>query len=350
MTSSDDPAGPSSHDSGPRPIPVAPLSSEEMEAHVKTACEAVRSGGKFEVLDLRGHPNAGGAIDAIVDAASGTFSLNCLNLKTLNLEFAMRVMDSHIAELAACGTLVDVNLNATSEIGDWAIHALVAMNKNTLRSVQLYWNVLVTDEYIVKLIENCGKTLQVLNLSGCKRLTDLTAKAIGTHCESLSHLDCTRVAFTDDGISKLCLSPKLSVTLTKLNLYASPLLGHTPFRCITTLSNLTWFDICGAQGLSDEALIEIADGCEKLKYLNLSWCLAVTDVGVTSICKSCKNLELLSVHGNRNVTDAVIDVLYENNAKGALKTLDVRGCMGIDQNRVKLIEKFPSLTEFVHHT
>ena len=40
-----------------------------------------------------------------------------MNLHTLNLEFALNVTDAHVESLAKCGTLVDVNLNATSEVG-----------------------------------------------------------------------------------------------------------------------------------------------------------------------------------------------------------------------------------------
>ena len=345
-----DPAA-SSDAAGTGCVPAAPLSPDAMEAHVAAACDAARDGTSFEFLDLRGHPNAGAAIDAIV-AALGTPSSNFkrLGLKSLNLEFAMQVTDAHIVKLAQCGTLVDVNVNATSAVGDLALNALANENANTLQSLQLYWNVRVTDTALVGLIEKCGARLKLLNLSGCKRLTDLTAEAIGSHCAQIEHLDCTRLEFTNHGLSKICVSPTgLQKTLHTLNLYATPLLGKRGFRQIAALENLTWLDLCGAQQLTDDALGEIADACVLLRYLNLSWCLAVTDVGVTKVCKQCPGLELLSVHGNRHVSDAVITALHEHNNPGSLHTLDIRGC-GVDHNRGVLVKKFPNLTEFVHHT
>ena len=50
---------------GSAPGLSAPLSPEALEAHVQAACGALRSGGTLGVLDLRGHPDAGAAIDVI---------------------------------------------------------------------------------------------------------------------------------------------------------------------------------------------------------------------------------------------------------------------------------------------
>ena len=59
-----------SDDVGPAPGPAAhSLSPEALEAHVQAACDALRSGGTFGVLDLRGHPDAGAAIDTILASA-----------------------------------------------------------------------------------------------------------------------------------------------------------------------------------------------------------------------------------------------------------------------------------------
>ena len=79
----------------------------------------------------------------------------------------MNVTDAHVESLAKCGTLVDVNLNATSEVGDGAVEALAVFNERTLASVALYWNVRVTDGSVVRLVQKCGgHALRALNLSG----------------------------------------------------------------------------------------------------------------------------------------------------------------------------------------
>ena len=340
-----------SDDVGPAPGPAAhSLSPEALEAHVQAACDALRSGGTFGVLDLRGHPDAGAAIDTILASASDPGALRALNLHTLNLEFALNVTDAHVRAMAECGTLVDVNLNATSEVGDGAVEALADRNGKTLASLGLYWNVRVTDASLVRLVQACGShALRTLNLSGCKRLTDATARAIGKHFLRVADLDLTRVPISDDGLAAAVLAPSSAATLERLNLYAAPKLASVrAFRCLAALENLTWLDLCGAQALTDEALADIAEGCQKLRVLNLSWCLAPTDAGVAAVAEACRDLELLSVHGNRNVTNASVDALMAANS-GALHTLDVRGCVGITRDRHALAAAFPNLETFAHH-
>ena len=340
-----------SDDVGPAPGPAAhSLSPEALEAHVQAACDALRSGGTFGVLDLRGHPDAGAAIDTILASASDPGALRALNLHTLNLEFALNVTDAHVRAMAECGTLVDVNLNATSEVGDGAVEALADRNGKTLASLGLYWNVRVTDASLVRLVQACGShALRTLNLSGCKRSTDATARAIGKHFLRVADLDLTRVPISDDGLAAAVLAPSSAATLERLNLYAAPKLASArAFRCLAALENLTWLDLCGAQALTDEALADIAEGCQKLRVLNLSWCLAPTDAGVAAVAEACRDLELLSVHGNRNVTNASVDALMAANS-GALHTLDVRGCVGITRDRHALAAAFPNLETFAHH-
>mmetsp|Transcript_3791 Transcript_3791/g.9074 ORF Transcript_3791/g.9074 Transcript_3791/m.9074 type:complete len:82 (-) Transcript_3791:130-375(-) len=81
----------------------------------------------------------------------------------------------------------------------------------------------------------------------------------------------------------------------------------------------------------------------------MSWCNKVTDVGACAVAAACPLLELLSVHGNRNVTSRLISTLVEHN-RGGLKTLDLNGCVGVLENKERLRELMPSLTTFIHHT
>jgi F-box/leucine-rich repeat protein 2/20 len=60
-------------------------------------------------------------------------------------------------------------------------------------------------------------------------------------------------------------------------------------------------------------LYRYAEGCELLTYLNLSWCNQLTDVGLCAVGEGCPLLELLSVHGNRNVTSRFVSVLAAHN-------------------------------------
>ena len=86
------------------------------------------------------------------------------------------------------------------------------------------------------------------------------------------------------------------------------------------------------QRLSDDSLIGICKLNPNLTYLNLTWCLSLTDRGIVEgICKHLeKGLNLLSLYGNTTVTDRTLDALIESNIhRLTLETLDLNGCSAI---------------------
>ena len=320
--------------------------ADEAEQHVAAAVAAAKEGRVWDcgALDLRSYAQAGLAIDRVTRVGKPLANLTCLNL-----EFALEVTDEQVAALALAsnGSLRSVNLNAAQNVGDDAVKAL-ARSCSELTEIGLYWNVRVTDESVAMMCESCP-ALSKVNLSGCKRLTDVTARAL-SKLRHLVFLDVTRCMFSDAGLTAVVLSPAVSDNLAHLNLYAVSTYTDKSFACIGVLSRLTFLDVCGSQSLTDKALLEIADGCEKLTYLNLSWCNQLTDVGLCAVGERCTLLELLSVHGNRNVTSQFVSTLAAHNLGPRLKTLDVNGCVGVKEDRAALKALIPSLTTFVYHT
>ena len=67
------------------------------------------------------------------------------------------------------------------------------------------------------------------------------------------------------------------------------------------------------QRLSDISLIGLCRHNPNLTYLNLSWCLTLTDKGIVEgICAYLtKGLNLLSLFGNTNVTDQTVNKLAD---------------------------------------
>ena len=76
----------------------------------------------------------------------------------------------------------------------------------------------------------------------------------------------------------------------------------------------------------------LADGCHQLRYLNLTWCIRVSDRGVEQLASSCIGLRWLSLHGILGITDRCIRSLAATCAS-SLNTLDVNGCRNASLTR-----------------
>ena len=106
--------------------------------------------------------------------------------------------------------------------------------------------------------------------------------------------------------------------------------------------DLRRLDCTGSRGVDGDAIAKIARAAAtRLEILNLSWCVAVDDEAPLALGECCPNLTWLSIHGNRNVTDAGIDAL-----SGCLKltSLDVSGCSQVTdylRREGLLVAKFP---------
>ena len=79
------------------------------------------------------------------------------------------------------------------------------------------------------------------------------------------------------------------------------------------MPKMEFLDFCGCKLLMDESLIEMTKNFKNLKYLNLTWCLNLTDRSVVEgVSKYLDKLNLLSVFGLVRITDNSIVSLLQN--------------------------------------
>ena len=78
----------------------------------------------------------------------------------------------------------------------------------------------------------------------------------------------------------------------------------------------------------DDSVIEMTRNFVNLKYLNLTWCLNLSDRSIVEgVSKYLDKLNLLSVYGLVKITDLSIKSLLENDSlRNELITLDINGC------------------------
>lgn len=144
--------------------------------------------------------------------------------------------------------------------------------------------------------------------------------------------------------------------LRSLVLYADVQFGAQFLErvCGAAGTELSRFDVCGCQHMSDAALLALAGtgAVQSLQTLNLTWCTNVSDVGAAPFLARCNKLQWLSLHGNTLVTRAVLDSLQAA-AAASLHTLDVRGCTAIPAEKrapLGLLAILPCLRVFKVHS
>lgn len=103
-------------------------------------------------------------------------------------------------------------------------------------------------------------------------------------------------------------------------------------RCnhmITRLVNLEKLEFQFSDQVNDAMLRILASECKNLKYLNLTWCQKVTDIGIKDLSK-LENLEELIVCGisSKDFTGKTI------NQFNKLKKFDCRCCSRVGDNAI----------------
>jgi len=200
--------------------------------------DAVSHPSTWRTLDLRLCRNDN--IDRLVDGVLASKILAGA-VEDLNLEFVSSVMDAHVEPLLKhFRNLRRINLNGCQKVSNASLQSIAASAKG-VKEVEVYWNLKVGDDGL-KALTALGD-LVLLNLSGCKAITDKGLRCVGEAFKSLESLDITRcVKLSDDGllhVTRNCQS------LRRLNVYAVSVFTDRSLETIGGLCNLTFLDLCG---------------------------------------------------------------------------------------------------------
>ena len=94
------------------------------------------------------------------------------------------------------------------------------------------------------------------------------------------------------------------------------------------LTNLRILSMAGpvpsSSCIQDEAIISIAENCNKLKSINLSGCKCITDNAIISIAENCNKLTSINLSRCKIITDDAIKTI-SNNCK-ELESLNLKKC------------------------
>jgi len=142
----------------------------------------------------------------------------CTYLRSLSIQncpgfgnFSMNILGG------LCPHLQHLELNGLPGIADEALLPLIENSKAGLSKVNLRNCANLTDKVVSVMSKLHGVTLEELNLDGCKKVTDASLVAIAENCLFLRELDVSKCEITDAGIAALASAVQLNLQILSLS-------------------------------------------------------------------------------------------------------------------------------------
>ncbi|KAK3043725.1 hypothetical protein RJ639_001921 [Escallonia herrerae] len=231
----------------------------------------VKSAGSLESLQLEEchRITQSGFFGVLVSCVGNLKALsftNCLGIKDSTLRFSMMSLCKSLVSLSIqncpgfgnaslamvgrlCPQLQHVDLTGLHGLTDEGLLSFIESCDAGLAKVKLSSCLNLTDTVISALAKQHGGTLELLNLDGCRCITDASLVAIAADCFLLSELDVSKCAITDSGIAALACAVQLDVQI---------------------------LSISGCSLVSDKSLPFLAELGETLLGLNVQYCHGIS--------------------------------------------------------------------------
>ncbi|XP_066489631.1 F-box and leucine-rich repeat protein 13 [Tiliqua scincoides] len=149
-----------------------------------------------------------------------------------------------------------------------------------------------------------------LNLRGCATLQWLTFKSIG-HCKNLQELNVSECQGLNDELMRLVSEG--CPALLYLNLSHTDITNGTLRLLSRGFPNLQYLSLAYCRKFTDKGLHYLGSGrgCHKLIYLDISGCLQISVEGFRNIADSCSGIQHLIINEMPTLTDRCIQALAE---------------------------------------
>jgi len=252
-------------------------------------------------------------------------------LRHLHLVRCVNVTDFVICSAAKCyafENLETLKLDRCQELTDVAINCLSCATRN-LRVLVLKSLSNITDRSMTRILKKNAYTLEVVNLSGCRGLTDLTLYVLRDELVRLRKLYLTDLyKVSDDGVSKVLNAP-FSKRLQELTLWSVHRVTLREVNVDLDLKRLSSLSLRQCFNIQDDAIDLICKFMRNLVNLNISYCHKLSDNAVDTISKSLLKLKFLNLQYVRSLTDRSSESLAR---LPLLEALNVSFCKEISEN------------------
>ncbi|MBA0731908.1 hypothetical protein Gogos_016029 [Gossypium gossypioides] len=283
----------------------------------------------------------------LTDEGLNALALSAPALQSINLSQCSLLTSSGINDLANCfeSTLRELYLDECHNIE--AMVVLPALKKlKCLEVLSMAGIQTVCDDFVIKMVEACGKNMKELVFASCVELTDVSLKFVGKNCSKLCAIDLSylrkltdlsmrylangcrsinrlklcRNGFSDEAIAAFLEASGSSLTELSLNNIASAnacIDIHVPsleplqllvFHIMNMwlLVNNSFITLNNLKQVGLNTAISLSKCSRKLFSLDLSWCRNLTDEALGLVVDSCTSLKLLKLFGCTQITDVFL--------------------------------------------
>lgn len=223
----------------------------------------------------------------------------------------------------------------------------VSVGCRNLKTLRLAGCKLVSNVLLQALSTNCHN-LEELSLQGCSNITDSGLTDLVKGCKRISFLDMNKCSNVGDvGISNL--SEACAYSLKTLKLLDCFKVGDESILSLARFCrNLETLIIGGCRDVSDESIKSLASACKKsLRNLRMDWCCNISDASLRCIFVECRNLEAIDIGCCEEVTDGCFQDLGRSEIELPLKVLKISNCPKITVAGMQLVVERCGSLEYI---
>lgn len=271
-----------------------------------------------------GHLNLRGCYNLTCDSLKLT--AQCRNLQDLNLSECSGVTDEVVKNIAmGCSALLYLNL-ANTPISDASLRYLGRYCTNLLY-LSLAYCTKFTNKGLSYMAngKGCHKIVH-LDLSGCEQITQEGYKFISMGCSCLTTVILNELpGLRDDCIQALTSECR---TLRNVSILNSPFLSDASFKCLASCRRLHKIRVEGNNRLTDASVKVLAKSCPMLDHVYLVDCPRITDLALKALA-AFKHLNVVNVADCVRIQDAGVRQIVEGPSGAKMKELNLTNCVRV---------------------
>jgi EIN3-binding F-box protein len=182
---------------------------------------------------------------------------SCASLRCLTVRNCPGFSDVSLMTVGKiCPMLDSIELSGLGNVTDHGLLPLINTCAGRLVNVNLCKNANLTDMAVTSLVKANGSSLKILNLDGCKKVTDKTTTEIVGRCIVLEELDLSKTVVSDFGVAVLASAKQLKLRVLSL---------------------------AGCQKLTGKSMLSLGKIGRSLEGLNLLSCNLVNSYNLASL-------------------------------------------------------------------